>query len=64
MIAGLGDRNLSHGDGDPAILAGILTQLGLSSTSVLWVVRQIRPSAWTKYDLLVSLRYVKEIATP
>ena len=46
MLAGLVTGLFHTKCGIPAILAGILTQLSTPSTFALWVVRQIRPSAW------------------
>ncbi len=58
------DRNLSHrAMGIPAILAGILTQLGLYSINLRIMGGKANQAiSVDKYDLLVSLRYVKGVA--
>lgn len=46
--------------GIPAILAGILTQLGLWSVNLKIMGKSNQPINVNNYDLLVSLRYIKD----
>lgn len=48
--------------GIPAILAGILTQLALYSVNLKIMGKSNQAISIDKYDLLVSLRYVKDVA--
>lgn len=48
--------------GIPAILAGILTQLGLYSVNLKIMGKSNQAINVDKYDLLVSLRYIKNVA--
>lgn len=50
--------------GIPAILAGILTQLALYSVNLKIMGKANQSINVDKYDLLISLRWVKELATP
>ena len=47
--------------GIPAILAGILTQLGLYSVNLKIMGKANQAINVDKFDLMVSLRYIKEI---
>ncbi len=60
MIAGLATGLLHTACGIPAILAGILTQLGLYSVNLRIMGQSNRPISVDKYDLLVSARNVRE----
>ena len=63
MIAGLVTGIFHTAMGIPAILAGILTQLGLYSINLRIMGGKANQAiSVDKYDLLVSLRYVKEVA--
>ena len=48
--------------GIPAILAGILTQLGLYSVNLKIMGKSNQAINVDKYDLMVSLRYIKKVA--
>ncbi len=48
--------------GIPAILAGILTQIGLYSVNLKIMGKSNQAISVDKYDLLVSLRYIKNVA--
>ena len=48
--------------GIPAILAGILTQLGLYSVNLKIMGKSNQAINVDKYDLMVSLRYIKNVA--
>ena len=63
MAAGLATGILHTFMGIPAILAGILTQLGLYSINLRIMGGKANQAiSVDKYDLLVSLRYVKGVA--
>ena len=63
MIAGLVTGIFHTAMGIPAILAGILTQLGLYSINLRIMGGKANQAiSVDKYDLLVSLRYGKEVA--
>ena len=63
MIAGLVTGIFHTAMGIPAILAGILTQLGLYSINLRIMGGKANQAiSVDKYDLLVSLRYVKGVA--
>lgn len=62
MLAGLATGLLHTLMGIPAILAGILTQLGLWSINLVAVLGKANQAiSVDKYDLLVSLRWVKNV---
>lgn len=61
MLAGLITGVLYTFMGIPAILAGILTQLSLYSINLKIMGKSNRPINVYKYDLLVSLGYVKGV---
>lgn len=61
MIAGLATGILHTVMGIPAILAGILTQLGLYSINLKIMGKANLPINNQKYNLLVSLLYVKGV---
>lgn len=62
MLAGLVTGILHTAMGIPAILAGILTQLGLYSVNLRIMSNKSNQAiSVDKYDLLVSLRYVKNV---
>lgn len=62
MLAGLATGILHTTMGIPAILAGILTQLGLYSINLrIMDAKSNQAISVDKYDLLVSLRYVKDV---
>lgn len=62
MLAGLVTGLLHTAMGIPAILAGILTQLGLYSINLRIMGSKANQAIGVdKYDLLVSLRYVKGV---
>ena len=64
MLAGLVTGIFHTVCGIPAILAGILTQLGLWSVNLaLMDMRSNQGINAGKYDLLVSLRYMQEVQT-
>ncbi len=63
MLAGLVTGVFHTAMGIPAILAGILTQLGLYSINLRIMGNKANQAiSVDKYDLLVSLRYVKGVA--
>ncbi|MDO4473839.1 MAG: ABC transporter permease [Eubacteriales bacterium] len=62
MIAGLATGFLHTFMGIPAILAGILTQLGLYSINLKIMGKANQAINVDQYDLLVSLRYIKGVA--
>ena len=63
MAAGLVTGLFHTAMGIPAILAGILTQLGLYSVNLRIMGNKANQAiSVDKYDLLVSLRYVKDVA--
>ncbi len=62
MLAGLATGVLHTLMGIPAILAGILTQLGLYSVNLKIMGKSNQAINVDKYHLLVSLRYIKNIA--
>ena len=59
MLVGLATGIFDTVMGIPAILAGILTQLGLWGVNLKIMGKSNQASNVDKYDLLVSLRYVK-----
>lgn len=61
MLAGLATGLLNTWMGIPAILAGILTQLGLYSVNLKVMGKSNQAINVDKYDLLVSLRYIKGV---
>lgn len=61
MLAGFA-TGLFHTLGIPAILAGILTQLGLYSVNLKIMGKSNQAINVDKFDLLVSLRYIKNVA--
>lgn len=62
MLAGLVTGILHTAMGIPAILAGILTQLGLYSINLrIMDAKSNQAIGVDRYDLLVSLRYVKDV---
>lgn len=62
MITGLATGVFHTFMGIPAILAGILTQLGLYSVNLKIMGKSNQAINVGKYDLLVSLRYIKDVA--
>lgn len=62
MLAGLVTGIFHTFMGIPAILAGILTQLALYSVNLKIMGKSNQAISVEKYDLLVSLRYVKDVA--
>lgn len=62
LLAGLATGILHTAMGIPAILAGILTQLGLYSVNLKIMGKANMPINNQKYDLLVSMLYVKGTA--
>lgn len=62
MLAGLATGLLHTFMGIPAILSGILTQLGLYSINLKIMGKANQAINVDKFDLLVSLRYIKNIA--
>lgn len=63
MIAGMVTGLLHTGCGIPAILAGILTQLGLWSVNLAIMGMKANQSLnVNKFDLLVSLRYLQDVS--
>ncbi len=62
MLAGLATGVLHTLMGIPAILAGILTQLGLYSVNLKIMGKSNQAINVDKYNLLVSLRYIKNVA--
>ncbi|MBS5299859.1 MAG: ABC transporter permease [Clostridiaceae bacterium] len=61
MAAGLATGILHTFMGIPAILAGILTQLGLYSINLKTMGKANQAINVDKYDLLVSLRFIRKI---
>lgn len=61
MLAGLATGLFHTFMGIPAILAGILTQLGLYSVNLKIMGKSNQALNVDKYDLLVSLRYIKNV---
>ncbi len=61
MLAGMATGLLHTFMGIPAILAGILTQLGLYSINLKIMGKANQAINVDKYDLLVSLRYIKGV---
>ncbi|MCC8141226.1 MAG: ABC transporter permease [Lachnospiraceae bacterium] len=61
MLAGLVTGIFHTCMGIPAILAGILTQLGLYSVNLKIMGKSNQPINVDKYNLLVSLRYIKDV---
>ncbi len=61
MAAGLGTGLFHTFMGIPAILAGILTQFGLYSINLKIMGKANQAIGADKYDLLVALRYVKNV---
>lgn len=62
MLAGMVTGLLHTRCGIPAILAGILTQLALYSINLKIMGKANQSINVDKYDLLISLRWVKELA--
>ena len=62
MLAGLATGIFHTFMGIPAILAGILTQLGLYSVNLKIMGKSNQAINVDKFDLLVSLRYIKNVA--
>ena len=62
MLTGLVTGFLHTSMGIPAILAGILSQLGLYSINLKIMGKANQAINVDKYDLLVSLRYIKKVA--
>ena len=62
MAAGLATGIFHTFMGIPVILAGILTQLGLYSVNLKIMGKSNQAINVDKYDLLVSLRYIKNVA--
>ncbi len=60
MLAGLATGAMHVFMGIPAILAGILTQLGLYSVNLKIMGKSNQPINVDKFHLLVSLRYLKD----
>ena len=61
MAAGLATGILHTFMGIPAILAGILTQLGLYSINLKTMGKANQAINVDKYDLLVSLRFIRKV---
>lgn len=61
MLAGMATGLLHTFMGIPAILSGILTQLGLYSINLKIMGKANQAINVDKYDLLVSLRYIKGV---
>lgn len=61
MIVGLVTGIFHTAMGIPAILAGILTQLGLYGVNLKIMGKANQAINVNKYDLLVSLRYIKDV---
>lgn len=61
MLSGLATGILHTFMGIPAILAGILTQLGLYSVNLKIMGKANQAINVDKYDLLVSLRFIKNV---
>ena len=62
MLAGFATGLFHTFMGIPAILAGILTQLGLYSVNLKIMGKSNQAINVDKFDLLVSLRYIKDVA--
>lgn len=62
MLTGLATGLFHTYMGIPAILAGILSQLGLYSINLKIMGKANQAINVDKYDLLVSLRYIKKVA--
>ena len=62
MLVGLVTGLFHTTMGIPAILAGILTQLGLWGVNLKIMGKANQPINVDKYDLVVSLRYIKRVA--
>lgn len=62
MAAGLATGILHTFMGIPAILAGILTQLGLYSINLKTMGKANQAINVDKYDLLVSLRFIRKVS--
>lgn len=62
MLAGFATGLFNTFMGIPAILAGILTQLGLYSVNLKIMGKSNQAINVDKFDLLVSLRYIKNVA--
>ena len=62
MLVGLATGIFHTAMGIPAILAGILTQLGLWGVNLKIMGKSNQAINVDKYDLLVSLRYIKNVA--
>lgn len=62
MLTGLATGIFHTFMGIPAILAGILTQLGLYSVNLKIMGKANQAINVDKYDLLVSLRYIKNVS--
>lgn len=62
MLAGMVTGLLHMFMGIPAILSGILTQLGLYSVNLKIMGKANQAINVDKFDLLVSLRYIKNVA--
>lgn len=62
MIAGLVTGVLQTSMGIPAILAGILTQLGLYSVNLKTMGKANQAINVDKYNLLISLRFIKGVS--
>ena len=62
MLVGLVTGLFHTTMGIPAILAGILTQLGLWGVNLKIMGKANQPINVDKYDLAVSLRYIKRVA--
>ena len=62
MLVGLVTGLFHTSMGIPAILAGILTQLGLWGVNLKIMGKANQPINVDKYDLVVSLRYIKNVA--
>ena len=61
LLAGMVTGLLHTFMGIPAILAGILTQLGLYSVNLKIMAKSNQAINVDKFDLLVSLRYIKNV---
>ena len=61
LLAGMVTGLLHTFMGIPAILAGILTQLGLYSVNLKIMGKSNQAINVDKFDLLVSLRYIKNV---
>ena len=61
MLTGMATGLLHTFMGIPAILAGILTQLGLYSINLKIMGKANQSINVSKYDLLVSLRYIRNV---